>query len=426
MSFFVRRGDILEGPFEPSDLRGKLRPGALVAAEAQGPFEPPEHLFRAGSRAAERLAEGLELPVPALVGPGKVLVAWVVALQLLSALAIGAGLDRIVSAATSVVLALVVAAALLVVGHRVSLPFAALVSAAVAAQSAAAGGRGATALWAAHGLAALQSVMLLWILRRRRRALFDAIGVSVPPALPQASAGAAPPLLGVAVTYASAYALYLAVVYLYHQARFPDHDVAVSLVVYGKSTLALAVRASLYVILILASLYLLRATRSIGGLGLSLPRGHALVRVLGTAALLYFAVFLGLTAADALVSLLARAGPGAVAAFHRAIGEEARHSSAAPATAAILLYAGVLAPFGEELVFRGVLFRALRARMPVAVAIVLSALAFALLHPYRAAIYQVALVGILSGWVYHRTGSLWPSILAHAAWNTMLTLQAAA
>jgi membrane protease YdiL (CAAX protease family) len=147
--------------------------------------------------------------------------------------------------------------------------------------------------------------------------------------------------------------------------------------------------------------------------------------VLGTAGLLYFAVFLGLTAADALVTLLARSGSGAVAAFHRAIGEEAGHSSAAPATVAILLYAGVLAPFGEELVFRGVLFRALRARLPVAVAIVLSALAFALLHPYRAAIYQVALVGILSGWVYHRTGSLWPSILAHAAWNTMLTLQAA-
>jgi len=85
----------------------------------------------------------------------------------------------------------------------------------------------------------------------------------------------------------------------------------------------------------------------------------------------------------------------------------------------------LLGPFAEEIVFRGVLFRTLRARMPLALAIVLSAAAFALLHPYRAAIYQVGLVGVLSAWVYHRTGSLWPSIVAHAAWNTMLTLQAA-
>ena len=57
-------------------------------------------------------------------------------------------------------------------------------------------------------------------------------------------------------------------------------------------------------------------------------------------------------------------------------------------TVAIFLYAGLLGPFAEELVFRGVLFRALRARLPLVVAIVLSALAFALLHPYRAAIYR--------------------------------------
>lgn len=426
MTFFVRRGDILEGPLEPSELRGKLNPGAVVAAEAQGPFEPPERLFRVGSRAAERLAEALELPVPALVGPGKVLVAWVVGLELLSALAIGGGLGRVASAGLSIVLALVTAAGLLVAGHRVALPFTALVSTAVAAQSAAAGGRGALYWCAAHGLAALQSLVLAWLLRRRGRALLAAVGVSAAPAppAPAAASTAAPPLVAVAGTYASAYGLYVALVYVYHQAVFPDHDVEPSLVVYGTDALALAVRASLYVLLVLASLYLLRATKTLGGLGLALPRGPALGAAFGTAALLYFAVFLGLTAADALVTIVARAGPGAVAAFHRAIGEEARHSSAAPATVAIVLYAGLLGPVAEEIVFRGVLFRALRAQVPLVLAILLQALAFALLHPYRAAVYQVALVGILSAWVYHRTGSLWPSILAHAAWNTMLTLQA--
>jgi len=95
-----------------------------------------------------------------------------------------------------------------------------------------------------------------------------------------------------------------------------------------------------------------------------------------------------------------------------------------------VLFAVVLAPAYEELLFRRVLFgRLLAAGRPV-LGIVLSSLAFALLHEIPGlsgngvlAICQLWLVygtmGAAFAWLYWRTGSLWASIIAHGLNNAI-------
>ncbi len=86
-----------------------------------------------------------------------------------------------------------------------------------------------------------------------------------------------------------------------------------------------------------------------------------------------------------------------------------------------------VAPFVEELVFRGVLLSGLASRMPVGWAIVLSALIFGCVHlpDFGFAWYPVpalVLLGIASAWLRLRTRSLWPSITLHAANNFFAVL----
>lgn len=86
-----------------------------------------------------------------------------------------------------------------------------------------------------------------------------------------------------------------------------------------------------------------------------------------------------------------------------------------------------VAPFVEELVFRGVLLSGLVSRMPVGWAIVLSALIFGCVHlpDFGFAWYPVpalVLLGIASAWLRIRTRSLWPSITLHATNNLVASL----
>ncbi len=80
------------------------------------------------------------------------------------------------------------------------------------------------------------------------------------------------------------------------------------------------------------------------------------------------------------------------------------------------------APFVEEVVFRGVLFRALLGRLGLALAAMLSAVVFAVIHVEVLFSQPVALggllvVGLLLALAYQWTGSLWVPIIAHAFYN---------
>ena len=101
-------------------------------------------------------------------------------------------------------------------------------------------------------------------------------------------------------------------------------------------------------------------------------------------------------------------------------------------TALALVAAVLLAPVAEELLFRGLLYRALRRRRGVVGALVISSLAFAVVHLDVAvtqplALVGLTLVGIVMALAYERSGSLVVPVAAHAAYNgTALALASAA
>ena len=83
---------------------------------------------------------------------------------------------------------------------------------------------------------------------------------------------------------------------------------------------------------------------------------------------------------------------------------------------------GVLAPFAEEVVFRGAVLRTLLGLMSKKnhwVAIMISAAIFGLAHANVAQFVNALLLGLLLGWMYYRTKSLVPGILLHWVNNTM-------
>lgn len=77
----------------------------------------------------------------------------------------------------------------------------------------------------------------------------------------------------------------------------------------------------------------------------------------------------------------------------------------------------VLAPVLEEMFFRGLILRSFLFQYSKWTAIVGSALLFGMAHMN---VYQFAvasLLGVVLGWLYERTRSLWPGIAMHAAYN---------
>jgi membrane protease YdiL (CAAX protease family) len=87
----------------------------------------------------------------------------------------------------------------------------------------------------------------------------------------------------------------------------------------------------------------------------------------------------------------------------------------------LLLAGSVVAPLTEELVFRGILVRALQANLGVLGAIVVSSAIFAVLHPQLPmGFLSIFVLGLAFSALYWLTGSLWPSIIAHAVNNTIV------
>lgn len=84
---------------------------------------------------------------------------------------------------------------------------------------------------------------------------------------------------------------------------------------------------------------------------------------------------------------------------------------------ASLLVIVLIAPVVEELLLRGIVLRGFLGRYRPGTAIALSALIFAVMHlnPYQLA--SALVIGLVLGWVFYRTGSLWPCIFGHALFN---------
>ena len=77
----------------------------------------------------------------------------------------------------------------------------------------------------------------------------------------------------------------------------------------------------------------------------------------------------------------------------------------------------IIAPLIEEMLFRGIILRGFLSHYSAKKAIIVSSLLFALIHLN---IYQIPgafILGCFIGWIYYKSRSLWPCILAHAINN---------
>jgi len=91
-----------------------------------------------------------------------------------------------------------------------------------------------------------------------------------------------------------------------------------------------------------------------------------------------------------------------------------QRSKIAPiSTYATLLAAVFVAPFCEEIFFRGFVFPGLSEAMPVGWAIVSSSLLFALAHADLGSFAVLFIIGLALAFLRWRTKSLWPSIFLH-------------
>jgi membrane protease YdiL (CAAX protease family) len=91
-----------------------------------------------------------------------------------------------------------------------------------------------------------------------------------------------------------------------------------------------------------------------------------------------------------------------------------------------IVYAVAIAPFGEELFFRGILFRALRDRFGFAVGSAGSAIAFGLIHYIPGPLIDAALlmlvmtfVGAALAFIYERRGAFVAPFAAHVTFNVI-------
>jgi uncharacterized protein len=87
-----------------------------------------------------------------------------------------------------------------------------------------------------------------------------------------------------------------------------------------------------------------------------------------------------------------------------------------------LLIVGLFGPFCEEVFFRGFALPAFASRYGLRGGILISAALFSVFHFSIGAFVPIFIFGIVLAWLYVKTGSIYPSIVAHATQNIVATL----
>jgi membrane protease YdiL (CAAX protease family) len=85
----------------------------------------------------------------------------------------------------------------------------------------------------------------------------------------------------------------------------------------------------------------------------------------------------------------------------------------------VFVLVGVVAPFVEEITFRGIVFPSLRQAWGTVPALLVSGAVFGVVHLQPTITVPLALVGIALAVVFLRTRSLWSAIIAHCAYNSV-------
>jgi len=149
-------------------------------------------------------------------------------------------------------------------------------------------------------------------------------------------------------------------------------------------------------------------------LGLVMPRSASVLPVLLLTLLFVIGSTLILVAATLVVE-----APGSPAPI--ALEDSVPLAGPTPIVAAILTSL-LLAPFAEELFFRGVLYQALRQRTGNVLATAGSALLFTLVHARSTMAPEALLLGVVLAMMFERTDSLYPSMCLHTLYNGAILL----
>ncbi len=106
--------------------------------------------------------------------------------------------------------------------------------------------------------------------------------------------------------------------------------------------------------------------------------------------------------------------------FQEAAAESPRLT--AGQVAAAFLAISVAAPLVEEFEFRGVILRGQAGVLPHTVAVLLTGLLFTMEHGRFAGFPSILMGGLVLTFLAVRSGSIWPSVAAHCAYNTSLLI----
>jgi membrane protease YdiL (CAAX protease family) len=79
----------------------------------------------------------------------------------------------------------------------------------------------------------------------------------------------------------------------------------------------------------------------------------------------------------------------------------------------------LIAPLAEEVIFRGILYTALKQRTGLVLAALISSVLFAAIHFYPAGFLSLLFLSLAAVWLYERTRNLLAPILLHALFNTL-------
>lgn len=88
----------------------------------------------------------------------------------------------------------------------------------------------------------------------------------------------------------------------------------------------------------------------------------------------------------------------------------------------LVFLGGVVAPIKEEMFFRGLIYPPLRLIYGRGKGILLTGLFFAALHLELVRFLPLFIGGIVLTWLYERSSSIWPAIVAHGTWNILMAL----
>ena len=106
--------------------------------------------------------------------------------------------------------------------------------------------------------------------------------------------------------------------------------------------------------------------------------------------------------------------------FAPALGEQYKLVSDALISNSVfmILCVCILAPIGEELIFRGLTMRIMEKAIPWQAAMIIQAILFGIYHMNLIQGIYAALLGLIFGYVAHRYGSVIPGMLLHMAVNS--------